>query len=225
LFVSVADPANKLEFHVTPVRAGRLFASATVTVRQRDRTCATSTVLLDYPQPDVIRHDRRTGPPTAGPEAAFPADMPMQGRQLRLEGVRKHNSPDEVGPPIVDAWLRYDTVPQRDDLRRALLTHFTGHLSISTTMRAHPGIGTSQAHHSVSTAVMGIGVSFHDPVQWDGWIRYHHESTFVGAGMSYVRGQVLTEEGRLVASFTQDAMIRAFAPNGSVTSVPLESRL
>ena len=113
------------------MRAGRSFASATVTVRQGDRTCATSTVLLDYPQPDVIRRDRWTfgsGPPAAGPEAAFPADMPMRGRQVR-------------------------------------------------------------------------------------------------AGMSYVRGQVLTEEGCLVASFTQDAMIRAFAPNGSATSVPLEARL
>ena len=225
LFVAAADPANLLEFYVTPVRAGHSFASATVTVRQGDRTCATSTVLLDYPQPDVIRRDRWTGPPAAGPDAALPADIPMRGRQLRLEGVREHNSPDEVGPPIVDAWLRYDTVPQRDDLRRALLAHFTGHLSISTTMRAHPGIGTSQAHHTLSTAVMGIGVSFHDPVHCDGWLRYHHESTYVGAGMSYVRGQVLTEEGRLVASFTQDAMIRAFAPSGSATSVPLGARL
>lgn len=58
----------------------------------------------------------------------------------------------------MDAWLRYDTVPERDDLRRALVAHFTGHLSISTAMRAHPGIGTAQAHHTVSTAVMGIGV-------------------------------------------------------------------
>lgn len=225
LFVSVADPAEQLEFTVIPVRAGRSFASATVTVSQGDRTCATSTVLLDYPQPDVIRHDRWTGPPAAGPEAAYPASMPLRGRQLRIEGVRQHNSPDEVGPPIIDAWLRYDTVPQRDDLRRALLAHFTGHLSISTTMRAHPGIGTSQAHHTVSTAVMAIGVSFHDPVQWDGWLRYHHESTYAGAGMSHVRGQVLTEEGRLVASFTQDAMIRAFEPRGSATSVPAGSRL
>lgn len=122
LFVSAADPANQLEFYVTPVRAGRSFASATVTVRQGDRTCATSTVLLDYPQPDVIRHDRWTGPPAAGPEAAYPADMPMRGRQLRIEGVREHNSPDEVGPPIVDAWLRYDTVPLRVRLSSGVRT-------------------------------------------------------------------------------------------------------
>jgi acyl-CoA thioesterase II len=231
LFVAVADPAKQLEFTVTPVRAGRSFASATVTAGQGGRTCATSTVLLDHPQPDVIRRDRWAGPPPAspapltGPEGAYPADMPLRGRQLRIEGVRQYGSPGEVGPPVMDAWVRYDTVPPRDDLRRALLAHFTGHLSISTTMRAHPGIGTSQAHHTVSTAVMAIGVSFHDPVLWDGWIRYHHESTYAGAGMSYVRGQVLTEEGRLVASFTQDAMIRAFEPTGPATLVPAQSRL
>jgi acyl-CoA thioesterase len=221
LFVSVADPEKPLDFTVTPVRAGRSFASATVTVSQGDRTCTTSTVLLDYPQPDLIRHDRWTGPPVAGPEAAYPAEMPLRGRQLRIEGIRSHNDPDELGPPIVDAWLHYDTVPERDDLRRALLSHFTGHLSVATTMRPHPGIGTSQSHQTISTAPMSIGITFHDPVQWDGWLRYHHESTYAGAGMSYVRGQVLTEDGRLVASFTQEAMIRALAPQGSIAKEAL----
>jgi len=225
LFVSAAHPAKRLEFTVTPVRAGRSFASAIVTAMQGDRTCATSTVLLDYPQPDVIRHDRWTGTPAAGPESAHAVDMPMRGRQLRIEGVRDYGSPDEVGPPSMDAWLCYDPVPHRDDLRRALLAHFTGHLSISTTMRPHPGIGTSQAHHTLSTAVMAIGISFHDPVEWAGWIRYHHDSSYAGAGMSYVRGQVITADGRLVASFTQDAMIRAFEPDGSAAAVPAESRL
>jgi acyl-CoA thioesterase II len=223
VFASAASPADKLEFTVVPVRAGRSFASATVTVGQGDRVCVTCTVLLDNPQPDVIRHDRPSGAASDGPGAAHPAAMPLHGRELRIEGVRDHNSPDEVGPPVLDAWLRYDAVPARDDLRRALLAHFTGHLSISASMRAHPGIGTAQAHHTVSTAVMAIGVSFHDPVSWDGWIRYHHESTFAGAGMSYVRGQVLTQDGRLIASFTQDAMIRAL--DASAASMAAASRL
>jgi acyl-CoA thioesterase II len=224
-FVAAASPAKPLEFTVTPVRAGRSFASATVMASQGERTCATVTVLLDHPQPDVIRHDQWAGPPVAGPAAAYPATMPLRGRELRIEGIRDYGNPDEVGPPAIDAWLRYDVVPERDDLRRALVAHFTGHLSISTTMRAHSGIGTSQAHHTLSTAVMGIAVSFHDPVEWDGWIRYHHDSTYAGAGMSYVRGQVVTVGGRLIASFTQDAMIRAFEPAGPAASVPVESRL
>ena len=73
---------------------------------------------------------------------------------------------------------------------------------------------------------MAIAVHFHEPAEWDGWIRYHHESTHAGAGMSHVCGQVLTEDGRLIASFTQDAMIRAFEPrDSSALSLPTEARL
>jgi acyl-CoA thioesterase-2 len=228
LFAGAASPASPIGFSVAPVRAGRSFASAVVTIGQGGRACATATILLDRPGADVIRHDHpaSSGPPTDGPEAAYPAAInPVPFRDLRIEGVRDHNSPDEVGPPVLDAWLRYDRMPDRDDLRRALLTHYTGDLSIATAMRAHAGIGTAQAHQTVSTAVMTIGVTFHDPVDGRGWLRYHHESTFAGAGMAYARGQVLTEDGRIMASFTQDAMIRAFAPNSSSTAMTAESRL
>ena len=124
------------------MRAGRSFASAVVTVTQGGRTCVTATVLLDHPGPDLVRHDRPagqpsayvTGEPSAGPAAARPVHMPLPGRELRIEGVAcPHDSPGEVGPAVLDAWLRYDIVPERDDLRRALLSHFTGHLSISAT--------------------------------------------------------------------------------------------
>ena len=93
--------------------------------------------------------------------------------------------------------------PGRDDLAEALIAYFTGHLGISTTMRAHEGIGTAQSHLTVSTAPLTIAVSFHEPVSWTGWLLYTHESTQVGAGMSYVRGAVHTEEGELIASFAQ----------------------
>ena len=65
MFVAAADPERPLEFTVATVRAGRSFASAVVTVAQGERTCVTANVLLDHPQPDVIRHDRWTGPPPA----------------------------------------------------------------------------------------------------------------------------------------------------------------
>ena len=71
---------------------------------------------------------------------------------------------------------------------RALLAHFTGHLSISTSMLPHPGLGTAQAHHTLSTGVMTIGIAFHEPVGAAGWLLYRHESTQVGAGMSVRAG-------------------------------------
>ncbi|NKY57505.1 thioesterase family protein [Nocardia flavorosea] len=225
LFVSAADPDIPLDFIVTPIKAGRSFASATVTARQELKVRTSCTVLLDTPQPDLVRRDAPTGPPVSGPDEALPAEsLPLPGREVRITGCTDIDDPGETGPPVVDAWLRYDDVPSRDDLHRAVLAHFTGHLGISTALRPHPGLGTAQAHHTLSTAPMGIAVTFHDPVKWDGWLRYHHEATFVGAGSAYIRGQISTGSGRLIASFTQDAMIRAFEP-GPVTDIPGAARL
>lgn len=195
-----------IDFVVATVHDGRLFSTLVVTAGQHEKTCATITVMLDSPTTDVIRHP--DSPPDSSPGEATPYDMPVTGRELRIVGDFDPNDPDEVGPPRIGAWLHYDPIPQRDDLQRALLAHFTGHLSISTTMRGHPGIGTAMSHRTVSTAVMAIDITFHDPIAWQGWLHYDHDSTAVGGGMSYVRGQVRDESGRLIASFSQDGMIR-----------------
>jgi acyl-CoA thioesterase len=215
--------AELIDFRVDVVHDGRSFTTSVVTVAQGERICGVVTVMLDVPVADVIRHPVQ--PPDSSPDTAIPYDMPLPGRELRFVDVVDPNDPDEVGPPRLSAWLRYDESPTRDDLRRALLAHFTGHLSISTTMRAHPGIGTAMSHKSVSTAVMAIDISFHEPVEWDGWILYDHESTFVGAGMSYVRGQVRDESGRLIASFAQDGLIKAFDEGSGVAGLDERARL
>ncbi|MGE2834387.1 acyl-CoA thioesterase [Mycobacterium sp. SMC-4] len=219
---AVMVSAGPVELQVDVISAGRSTASAVITAVQNGKRCITTTVLADVPTEDVIRH-HVPKPDVAGPADAHVSSMPMVGRELRLVDVVDVNSPDEVGPPELHAWLHYDPIPSRDDLAKALVAYFTGHLGISTTMRAHEGIGTSQAHLTVSTAPMTVSVSFHEPFRWDGWLLYSHESTQVGAGMSYVRGTVHTEAGELIASFTQDGLIRPLRTTD--TAIKEQSRL
>lgn len=214
---------EEIGFDVDVLQDGRSFATAVVTASQRGRSCATTSVLLDVPGPDVIRHPVRK--PDSSPADAVPYDMPLDGRELRLVGLNDPNDPDEVGPPRIEAWLRYDETPDRDDLARALLAHFTGHLAISTTMRAHPGIGTVMSHRTLSTAVMALEISFHEPVTWDGWLLYDHDSVSVGAGMTHVRGQIRDESGQLLASFSQDGMIREFDQASGALGIAERARL
>jgi acyl-CoA thioesterase len=210
-----------IELVLDVVAEGRSTATAIVAVHQNGRRCLSITVLADVPTGDVIRH-HLPRPEVAAPADASFSEMPMIGRELRLVDVVDVNSADEVGPPELYAWLHYDPIPTRDDLAKALVAYFTGHLGISTTMRAHPGIGTSQAHLTVSTAPMSISVAFHEPVRWDGWLLYSHESTQVGAGMSYVRGAVHAQEGELLCSFGQEALIRPLRT--SDTSIAASAR-
>jgi acyl-CoA thioesterase II len=219
---AVLVSAGPVQLDIDVVSEGRSTATAIVAAKQNGKRCITVTVLLDVPTSDVIRH-HLPRPDVAAPAEANVSPMPLVGRELRLVDVVDVNSPDEVGPPELYAWLHYDPIPTRDDLAKALVAYFTGHLGISTTMRAHEGIGTAQSHLTVSTAPMTVSVSFHEPVRWDGWILYTHESTQVGAGMSYVRGAVHTQEGELIASFAQDALIRPLRTTD--TSIKAESRL
>jgi acyl-CoA thioesterase II len=211
-----------VEFDIDVVAEGRSTATAVVSVSQNGRRAITVTTLLDVPSDDVIRH-HLPRPEVAAPADAHHSPMPLAGRELRLVDVVDVNSPDEVGPPELYAWLHYDPIPARDDLAKALIAYFTGHLGISTTMRAHEGIGTSQSHLTVSTAPLTVTVSFHEPVTWTGWLLYTHESTQVGAGMSYVRGAVHTEEGELIASFAQEALIRPLRTSDS--AIKTQARL
>ncbi|EUA14896.1 thioesterase-like superfamily protein [Mycobacterium kansasii 732] len=131
--VAVGPPVELL---LDVVHEGRSTATAVVSAQQDGRRCITMTVLADVPTGDVIRH-HLPRPGVAAPGDANVSRMPMIGRELRLVDVVDVNSPDEVGPPELFAWLRYDPIPARDDLAKALVAYFTGHLGISTTMRAH----------------------------------------------------------------------------------------
>ncbi|PRC52129.1 acyl-CoA thioesterase II, partial [Mycobacterium sp. ITM-2017-0098] len=82
-------------------------ATAIVTARQNGKRCITTTVLADVPTGDVIRH-HLPRPDVTAPAEANLAPMPMTGRELRLVDVVDVNSPDEVGPPELYAWLHYD---------------------------------------------------------------------------------------------------------------------
>ncbi len=120
-----------------------------------------------------------------------------------------------AGPPNIDAWVRFRSVPDDPALHAGLLAQFTGHMSIAAALRPHEGIGQDQAHRTLSMGINAITLSLHRPVRADRWMLYHHLSTFAGDGMTHSECRVHDEEGELLASFTVEAMVRGF-PGGGV---------
>jgi acyl-CoA thioesterase len=210
VFLRVADPATPLVVELGELSAGRTFSSFAAQVRQGGRVCASGTVLADVCAPDVIRHQAEA-PPTVGPYASEPVDMSVTGRDIRVVDAAYTGDPDApVGPPVLDAWVRFRSVPDDPAIHAGLLAQFTGHLSIAAALRPHAGVGQDQAHRSLSTAINAITITFHDEVRVDRWLRYHHLSTYAGHGMTHSECRVHDEDGTLVASFTVEAMVRPF---------------
>lgn len=209
VFARAASVQADLVLDVDRVHAGRSFGSVTVTASQGERLCARGMVLLDRDTPDLVRHGAAM-PQVVGPENAVPYDMEVAGRELRIVDGAYPPGPESEGPPELYAWLRYREAPPHPALAQALVAHFTGHLSIATAMRPHRGIGEAMAHRTLTTGVLAITISFHDPVQVDDWMLYAHESVHAGRGLATSRAQIF-QSGRLVASFSQESMLRPLA--------------
>ncbi|MGH9091522.1 MAG: acyl-CoA thioesterase domain-containing protein [Acidimicrobiales bacterium] len=211
LFLRVADTTRPLELVLEELSAGRTFTALAVDVRQDGRRCARGELLLSEVAPDVVRH-AAPAPAVPGPYGSEPFDMSVTGRDLRVVGGAYSDDPDApVGPPVIDAWVRFRDVPGDQALHAALCAQFTGHMPIAAALRPYPGVGQAQAHRTLSTAVNAIAIAFHAEVRADRWMLYHHRSTFAGDGMTRADCRVHGEDGELLASFGVDAMVRRFA--------------
>ena len=211
VFLRAADARVPFTIDLDPISSGRTFASLGVRVSQGDRTCAAGTLLLDVTAPDVIRHAERA-PDVADPYRSAPYDMGVTGRDLRIVDDAYTGDPEApIGPPQLDAWVRFRDVPDDAPIHAGLVAQFTGHLSIAAALRPHAGVGQAQAHVSLSTAINAISLSFHADVRADQWLLYHHRSTVAADGMTHAECRVHDQGGALVASFTVDAMVRGFA--------------
>lgn len=210
VFTRVADANAPYAIDLTPLSTGRTFTALQARAVQGERLCAAGTLLLDVSSPDVIAH-AEPPPKVPGPHESTPYDMSVTGRELRFVDAAYTGDPDApLGPPEIDAWVRFASVPEDPPLHAGLLAQFTGHISIAAAMRPHAGVGQDQAHRSLSTAINAISLSIHRDVRADEWLLYHHRSTSAAAGMTHSECRVHDEAGALVASFTVDAMVRGF---------------
>ncbi|MET0663184.1 MAG: acyl-CoA thioesterase domain-containing protein, partial [Ilumatobacteraceae bacterium] len=203
-----ADARAPLTFVLDVVTHGRTFSTVAARVEQNGRVCAIGTLLLDSVAPEVICHavDAPDVPP---PDVTPPHDMGVTGRDLRIVDAAYSGDPHApVGPPVLDAWVRFADVPDDPAIHAGLLAQFTGHLSIGAALRAHDGVGEQQAHVTLSTGINAISISFHRDVRADEWMLYHHLSTSAADGMTHSECRVHDVGGDLLASFTVDAMVR-----------------
>ena len=116
-FPRAADATSPYSIDLEPVSVGRTFACFGARAIQGDRTCGIGTVLLDVTADSVIAHSERADV-GAGPDGAVPFDMGVTGRDLRIVDGAYTGDPDApVGPPELDALVRFDTVPDDPAIR------------------------------------------------------------------------------------------------------------
>jgi uncharacterized protein (DUF427 family)/acyl-CoA thioesterase len=199
-----------LDLSVDVVHSGRTFSTVTVRIDQHEKVRSTGQLLMDAGSDDVIHHEAAM-PDIPGPSEAEPYDMWVTGRDLRIVDAAYTPDPDHIGPPQIYAWMRFRDDPGEVCLRQALVAQATTHWTIGAAMRPHPGFGEADAHVTLSTGIMAVGIAFHDDAPVTEWFLYENPAIWAGRGLAQGQGRIWTGGGRLIASYTVQAMIRQFA--------------
>jgi len=128
-------------------------------------------------------------------------------RPIEIRPIESYNPlRPEKRPPYRGVWFRaVDRLPDDPAVHRYLLAYASDFHFLATAM--HP--------HAVSWLVPGMQVAsldhamwFHRPFRMDEWLLHMVDSPSASGGRGLVRGQLFTRDGVLVASTTQEGLIR-----------------
>jgi acyl-CoA thioesterase-2 len=208
VFARGARPDRQLDISVETMSNGRSFGSVTVSIEQGGKVCVRSQVLLHSPDADLVRYG--SAPPPASAADALPERGEVAWWDIRYDADIVLDDPDALGPPTLDVWSRFPKAPTDPVIAKALLGYASDAFLLAAAMRPHRGIAPPLAHVSVDTTVVTQTLSFHEPFDASQWLLLAHESPYAGRGRSFGRADVFTEDGRLVASYVQNNMLRAF---------------
>jgi acyl-CoA thioesterase len=217
IFSRAGSYAEPIELQVERFHSGRTWASEVITAWQGERLLTRSMVLLTSDEPDLIAHqiDRPEGVPV--PDDGDPAGgIVFPGAEARTAPLP---APSANGVPAMCFWTRMPGGVGSLAASQAILAWATNGWFIELSMRPHRDVvRIEDAHHSLSTGVIGHTLNFHREFDAGSWVLVSHEATFAGKGRVHGRGAAHAEDGTLIATFSQDSMVK---PGGRGPNSPL----
>ena len=220
-FLRPGNPRQSIDYEVQRVRDGGTFTVRRIIARQDDREILTAMVSFQIAEEGFEhQHDYPGAPDPEGlvSEQQLREKMgpyiPEERRENLLReraiDIRPVNPSDplepEPGPPHKQNWFRAQgSLPDDPVLHRALLAYASDFGLLTTSMKPH-GLGISSP--GMQVASLDHAIWFHRPLRMDDWMLYDMDSPSASSGRGMNRGSVFSQDGTLVASVAQEALIR-----------------
>ena len=220
-FLRPGDASLPVVYQVDRVRDGGSFSTRRVTAIQKGQPIFTSSASFQYDE-NGFEHQNPM-PEVVGPEN-LPSELEMirQRADLIPESMREKllcAKPIEFRPvvgedpfnpqvsdPIKYVWFRADgTLPDNLALHKYLLAYASDFGLLTTSLLPH-GKGVWQ--RDMQVASLDHALWFHGELRMDEWLLYAMDSPWAGNSRGFSRGSVYNREGKLVASVTQEGLIR-----------------
>lgn len=210
-FLRAGDPSESIEFEVDPIRNGRSFATRRVVARQHQQAIFNTSISYQVHEHGVehsasmpdMTFDHFDGTQPIGADGKIRWPLLARYGVERMRGKKEHSSGSEVSQ---SNWYRIMGA-LRDDQRQhqaglALISDFS---LLSTSVLAHDAKDFEKEYMFAS---LDHAIWFHAPINLNEVILYHCDSPWSGNARGFNRGQFWSRNGTLLASATQEGLMR-----------------
>ena len=190
---------------VTAIQHGEAIFLMSASFHKAEEGLDHQAVMPDVPPPEELRPDLEIVRERAH---TFPAELRRvltQDRPIDLRVIRPRDKSHEV-EPIRQVWFRVVAeLPDAPIMHQAVLAYASDFGFLPTSLLPH---GIEFRDPRLMIASLDHTLWMHRPFRADEWLLYTNDSPSAAGARGFVRGQVFTRDGRLVASVAQEGLIR-----------------
>lgn len=220
-FLIGGDPGHPIIYDVERIRDGGSFTTRRVRAIQHGRPIFAMSVSFHKAEVSYDHHSNM-------PDVPAPEDLPTE-KELRAqllpslpENMRsywQHERPIEMRPtdisryldrqrrePLQSIWLRANgPLPDDARLHQCVLAYASDFTLLDTALIAH---GKLLFDTDIQLASLDHSMWLHRPGRMDDWVLYVQDSPSAGGGRGFCRGSLYSRDGVLIASTTQEGLVR-----------------
>jgi acyl-CoA thioesterase II len=224
-FLQAGDPKAPIIYQVERIRDGGSFTTRRVTGIQHGRAMFAMSISF---QKQEDGWDHQSTMPDVPPPEDLPSERELARRFVEVlpEAMRDYwerDRPIELRPVDVGRyfergqktaeqhiWMRANgRLPDDPALHQCVLAYASDFTLLDTALIAH---GKLMFDADLQLASLDHALWFHRPFRADDWLLYVQDSPSSSGGRGFCRGSIYRRDGALIASVTQEGLMRKRRP-------------
>jgi acyl-CoA thioesterase-2 len=225
-FLRPGDPARPIRYHVERHRDGHSFTTRGVLARQDSEIIFTMSASFHRVE-HGLQHQLPM--PSVMPPENLPADEELlrgqgQAISLMMQNYLSRDRPIELRPADPesyvkprpgrparrDIWFKAKSpLPDDPQIHQSVFAYASDLTIIEAALVPH---GKNLFDPGLMMASLDHAIWYHRPFRADQWLLYSQDSPAASGARGYNRGLVFSRSGELVASVTQEALMRLRRP-------------
>lgn len=220
-FLRPGNHSLPIDYEVQRVRDGGTFSVRRVIARQEGKEILTSSMSFQVAEDGF---DHQFDMPAAADFEGLPSEADYVEKLLphipdAMKAKIARDRPIEIRPidpvnplkpkakaPHQQSWMRAQgDLPDDPILHRCLLAYASDFTFLGTSLNPH---GVTFMSKNMQVASLDHAIWFHRDFRMDDWLLYDKDSPSAAGGRGFNRGNFFNRDGVLVASTTQEALIR-----------------